>query len=71
MGVTFTCASAGLAASKPVARLARVGIKSLQARRNKSNSTIYAVAAPMDMPATQEAAPRFEVRIKILELAAP
>ena len=42
-------------------RLCKSGVTLLGARRNRLASTIVSVAAPMNMPATSEAIPQFEV----------
>ena len=43
-------------------RLARPGSALLSGRRNRLTSPIVSVAAPMDLPTTQESQPKFEVR---------
>ena len=58
-------------AGKPVARLARAGLTALPARSGRVAAKVYAVAAPMDMPTTEESAPRFEVRITMGEAGLP
>ena len=43
-------------------RLSRPGATVLGARFNKLTSTVVSVAAPMEMPTTEDSQPRFEVR---------
>lgn len=63
LGMTsITSRPSGLAIAKPVARVAGAGIRALPSLGSRRSLTVVSVAAPMDMPITEEAAPRFEVR---------